>query len=296
MKQESEKERYTPMGQKAESEDSQVDMDEIRRRLDAEDKVIEYLAGEIAKERKKPAAQQDQSRIEKCLDTIAKLKNHKIEYSQEELKAKANALLSKAHTKEESGKNTAHAPTHRYRLRPALVVVILLVVVCLLGTTACGVIPSLKNWFLKLIDMPAGTEIHDGKITYTYNGKITKYDSIEELCEQEGLSIVYPSGLPEDMQISEIKKVNIDNAEKIFLSFSASKVQFVVVTNYFGTLETNESWQPYPNEVFSTFYRYDSVLQQHIIAFIDNHNYYSISSNNLESLKCLLEHITLERK
>ena len=142
------KERYTPMGQEAESKDSQVDMEKIYRQLDAEDKVIEYLAGEIAKERKKPGFLQDQARIDKCLDMIAKLKNHKTEYSQEELKAKADALLAKARAKEAA--ETAAAPARRYRLRPVLVAVILLVVVCLCGATACGVIPSLKNWFLKL--------------------------------------------------------------------------------------------------------------------------------------------------
>jgi len=290
MKQESEKERYTPMGQKAESEDSQVDMDEIRRRLDAEDKVIEYLAGEIAKERKKPAAQQDQSRIEKCLDTIAKLKNHKIEYSQEELKAKANALLTKAHAKEESGKNTAHAPTHRYRLRPALVVVILLVVVCLLGTTACGVIPSLRMWFVRIVNNP-GASVDDNGITYSYNGQAVIYEDIEELLEKEQLDILYPGKLPDGVELKNVQRKNDDNGEIIFFVFNTIDFNYSITLKYNEVFSPSDSSLKYDANGFTAYCRQEQELNRYIAVFLYEGDYYYVTAKDMVSLQEVLDNM-----
>ena len=290
MKQESEKERYTPMGQKAESEDSQVDMDEIRRRLDAEDKVIEYLAGEIAKERKKPAAQQDQSRIEKCLDTIAKLKNHKIEYSQEELKAKANALLSKAHAKEESGKNTAHAPTHRYRLRPALVVVILLVVVCLLGTTACGVIPSLRMWFARIVNNP-GASVDDNGITYSYNGQAVIYEDIEELLEKEQLDIFYPSKFPEGVKLENVQRKIYNGHEEIIFVCNTLDVSFLITFDYSNEFVMSDIYSEYKLDNLTVYCREDQELNRYIAIFIHDNKYYFLAAKDQSSLYFILDNM-----
>lgn len=289
MEQEIGKERYTPMGQEAESEIYQVDMEKIRRQLDAEDKVIEYLAGEIAKERKKPAFLQNQARIDKCIDTIAKLKNHKTEYSQEELAAKANALLAKARAKEAA--ETAAAPARRYRLRPVLVAVIVLVAVCLCGATACGVIPSLKNWFLKLIDMPAGTSIDDNKVSYTYNGKLTQYDSIEELYEKENLFILYPNSLSDNMRIIDIKRVNKGDKDKYFFEFSSSQLTMIVTTNYYSEIEVSDVYQTYVTDEIVSYYWEDEGLNCYMAIFVYNNCYYSISADNSELLFSILKNL-----
>jgi len=289
MEQEIGKERYTPMGQEAESETYQVDMEKIYRQLDAEDKVIEYLAGEIAKERKKPGFLQDQARIDKCIDTIAKLKNHKTEYSQEELKAKADALLAKARAKEAA--ETAAAPARRYRLRPVLVAVIVLVVVCLCGVTACGVIPSLKNWFLKLIDMPAGASINEEKITYVYNGKLTEYSGIEELIEAEKIAIRCPTDLPYEISVTGIKKFHDEGAETYIFMFSEPQIKYIVVANYQDTIRVDDSHKMYCIGDIDVFYWYNESSKCYVARFIDNDNYCTLSVPNEDLLINILDSI-----
>lgn len=284
------KERYTPMGQEAEFEIYQVDMEKIYRQLDAEDKVIEYLAGEIAKERKKPGFLQDQARIDKCLDMIAKLKNHKTEYSQEELKAKADALLAKARAKEAAETAAAPAPIRRYRLRPVLVAVILLVVVCLCGATACGVIPSLRMWFAKIVNNP-GASVEDNGITYSYNGQAVIYKDIHELLEKEQLDILYPSKLPDGVELKNVQRIVGDGTEKIFLVLDPKDVNYVIIPNFAQDIEINPTATEHKTNFISAQYWEDDMLCQYTSVFIHEGSYYSITSRDLNSLLLILDNI-----
>ncbi len=290
MEQEIGKERYTPMGQEAESEIYQVDMEKIYRQLDAEDKVIEYLAGEIAKERKKPAFLQNQARIDKCLDTIAKLKNHKTEYSQEELKAKADALLAKARAKEAAETAAAPAPARRYRLRPVLVAVIVLVAVCLCGVTACGVIPSLRMWFAKLVNNP-GASVDDNGITYSYNGQAVIYKDIHELLEKEQLDILYPSKLPDGVELKNVQRKFEDDTEIIIFLYDSQKFNIAVKLNFTDNIESNFSYLQHSFGDVTAYYWEDDVLERYMAVFVQNNNYYSVSANDLSSLLYILDNM-----
>lgn len=284
------KERYTPMGQEAESKDSQVDMEKIYRQLDAEDKVIEYLAGEIAKERKKPGFLQDKARIDKCLDTIAKLKNHKTEYSQEELKAKADALLAKARAKEAAETAAAPAPTRRYRLRPVLVAVILLVVVCLCGATACGVIPSLRMWFAKIVNNP-GASVEDDGITYSYNGQAVIYKDIHELLEKEQLDILYPSKLPDGVQLVNVQRKTYNNYEKIIFVYNSDSISYVITLGYSDEFSPNSIFTQYEKKGLTIYYRKDEDSNKYISACLYDDNYYSIVTDSQSSLFKILDNL-----
>ena len=288
MEQEIGKERYTPMGQEAESETYQVDMEKIYRQLDAEDKVIEYLAGEIAKERKKPGFLQDQARIDKCLDTIAKLKNHKTEYSQEELKAKAEALLAKARAKEAA--ETAAAPARRYRLRPVLVAVILLVVVCICGATACGVIPSLRMWFAKIVNNPGAT-VDDNGITYSYNGQAVIYKDINELLEKEQLDILYPSKLPEGVELKNVQRKMFNGQEKIFLVCNITDVNFAITIDFDDPFQPNSVYEKCVINDINVFYRKETEKNRYVALFLHDNNYYSITASDYESVFLILNNL-----
>lgn len=290
MEQEIGKERYTPMGQEAESETYQVDMDKIRRQLDAEDKVIEYLAGEIAKERKKPAFLQNQARIDKCIDTIAKLKNHKTEYSQEELKAKADALLAKARAKEATDKETAATPIRRYRLRPVLVAVIVLVAVCLCGATACGVIPSLRMWFAKIVNNP-GASVDDNGITYSYDGQVSIYKDIDELLDNEQLDILYPSELPAGTQLVSVQRITDDDIENYFFSYSDKRVSICIKLNFYDEFNANEMYQRYAVGNITAYYWKDDVLDRYMAVFLVDNTYYSISAKDEPSLLYIINNM-----
>ena len=291
MEQETGKERYTPMGQEAESETYQVDMEKIYRQLDAEDKVIEYLAGEIAKERKKPGFLQDQARIDKCIDTIAKLKNHKTEYSQEELKAKADALLAKARAKEAAETAAAPAPTRRYRLRPVLVAVIVLVAVCLCGATACGVIPSLRMWFAKLVNNP-GTSVDDNGITYSYNGQAVIYKDVYELCSSEKLNILIPQKLPENIWLKNVQRKIENDVETVFFVYNVSSFSVFVTINYQGVFEVDSTYTEHRiNNQAIAYYWKDSGLNRYMAILLHNDNYYSISAVDESSLLYILDNL-----
>ena len=290
MEQEIGKERYTPMGQEAESETYQVDMDKIRRQLDAEDKVIEYLAGEIAKERKKPAFLQNQARIDKCIDTIAKLKNHKTEYSQEELKAKADALLAKARAKEATDKETAATPIRRYRLRPVLVAVIVLVAVCLCGATACGVIPSLRMWFAKIVNNP-GASVDDNGITYSYDGQVSIYKDIDELLDNEQLDILYPSELPAGTQLVSVQRITDDDIENYFFSYSDKRVSICIKLNFYDEFNANEMYQRYAVGNITAYYWKDDVLDRYMAVFLVDNTYYSIYAKDEPSLLYIINNM-----
>ena len=98
-----------------------------------------------------------------------------------------------------------------------------------------------KENIQKIIGMDAGDRVNAGNITLIKNDGVVAYKSIEELLESEGLDIMYPSELPEGVQITKISEQIISPNYTIYCyKFSDENISITVSTKSNVVLENME--------------------------------------------------------
>ena len=65
-------------------------------------------------------------------------------------------------------------------------------------------------------NMSTGSKVKDGEITLTKHDGVVTYNSIEELLQEEGYDIMYPSDLPEDVHIKSIIQQIISEENTVY--------------------------------------------------------------------------------
>ncbi len=73
-----------------------------------------------------------------------------------------------------------------------------------------------KDNLQKIASMDSGDRVNDGGITLIKNDGVVAYKSIEELLESEGLDIMYPSELPEGVQITKVLEQIISEENTVY--------------------------------------------------------------------------------
>ena len=88
-----------------------------------------------------------------------------------------------------------------------------------------------KENIQKIIGMDAGDRVNEGNITLTKHDGVVTYASIEELLQEEGYDIMYPSELPEGVRITKIsEQIIADNHIVYCYRFSDEAISMVATT------------------------------------------------------------------
>ena len=74
----------------------------------------------------------------------------------------------------------------------------------------------IKENIQRITGMDAGDRVNEGNITLTKHDGVVVYDSIEELLREEGYDIMYPSELPEGVQITKVLEQTISEENTVY--------------------------------------------------------------------------------
>lgn len=161
--------------------------------------IIEKLRAIIDLEESKPLAERDVDLITECVDYLMELEQG-VELTQEELEEEKQKIYA-------YNKNL-NKPAKRLKFKGLLVAAcfVILMLLANFAAMACGIdtISILKEWGHRIVEMFEGEKAEYKGITIINEGESISYSSNEEFVNKENLNILYPTKLPENIQIIQI--------------------------------------------------------------------------------------------
>ena len=158
-------------------------------------------------------------------------------HSEEELKAKCDALKAKAQVTPEK-KKRLHKLSRK--AMAAIIAAALIASIGIVTAAATGLIGKAASYVAEhvseLLGMASGDKKGFDGMTIIKNGHYTKYDTIEDLLAGEGLEIMYPAVLPEGVRIEKIWLIPEGDTARYSVTFEMSSDDIsYFVYNYYQT-------------------------------------------------------------
>lgn len=273
---------------------------QLKRNFDiasaSKDELIEYLCQTIQSEVEKGEGV-DCDLIRECSDWLDELTADEITFTPEELALRLEAI--------KSGKIINEVPSEKMRSNGSIskpriwsrvtILVASMILLSLLSLTVMAIHAGYDSvWvyissnFKTILGMDLGEEISNDGITIIKNSQPKYYDSIEELLATEGFDIYYPSLIPNNQSITEIRYVDEsrDNYALYFV-FSDGSYLFHVVNYYITNLSILDNVE---TVTVNDMVYYISSKPNNSYHAICQHNgfEYSLDSNNYEDLLFLI--------
>lgn len=148
-----------------------------------------------------------------------------------------------------------------------------------------------KENIQKIIGMDAGDRVNAGNITLTKHDGVVTYASIEELLQEEGYDIMYPSELPEGVRITKIsQQIIIENDVLYSIHFTNIELSMVVSNK---TTVSDVDLQKYESFKTANMTFYLKKFSNGVYQAIGNDGKYEymISFNDYDSLMIILNGI-----
>lgn len=197
---------------------------------DTDKKWIDFLNRQIDLELAKPENEQSMEFIDECSALIdeacgeavspdPKIKERRIA----ELYAafEKRAAVKRRRTMSEIWRKAAVAAC-------ALIAVITMPVFVTAAVNRISPVDVLEQWGQAIFDLPYDTPVEEAGLTFTKNGDVTYYESIEKLLEAENLDIMYPDWLPEGVTLTEIIEIGGSKGKAIVFEYSGAEIYYVV--------------------------------------------------------------------
>ena len=218
----------------------------------SKDELIEYLCQTIHYEVEK-GEDADCDLIRECSDWLDDLTADVISFTPEDLEARLEAI--------KSGKDSYPSRTHKPYSYPHITkrkvfarVTILVASLVLLSFLSLSVMAMHAGYesvwtyistnVKTILEMDKGEAVTEDGITIIRNSEPKRYNTIDELLISEGLNVMYPSVIPNNQTITEIRYID-ETEEKYILYFGFSDNSYTLqVLNYYITnLETINGYE-----------------------------------------------------
>lgn len=174
---------------------------------------IQWLCQMIDNETDKPEEEIDFALIDECSAYLRELSDKAAEATKEQKKRILQQI--KAHHNQTATTKSAKVLRPSWKT-PRKIIAIAATIVLLLALTLT-VIAKVNGYsnaweyvrenVQKIIGLDAGDRVNEGNITLTKHDGVVAYSSIEELLQEEGYDIMYPSELPDGVKITNISQV-----------------------------------------------------------------------------------------
>lgn len=262
----------------------------------SKDELIEYLCQTIQSEVEKGEGA-DCDLIRECSDWLDELTADEIIFTPEELALRLEAI--------KSGKFINEVPSKKMRSNGSIskpriwsrvtILVASMILLSLLSLTVMAIHAGYDSvWvyissnFKTILGMDCGEEISNDRITIIKNSQPKHYNSIEELLSTEGFDICYPSQIPNNQSITEIRYVEEPNNKyTLYFVFSDNSYVFQIVNYYITNLSMLEDVN---TVTVNDMNYYISTKDNNSFHAICQHNgfEYSLDSNNYDDLLILI--------
>jgi hypothetical protein len=181
---------------------------------------IGWLNRIIDDELKKTYKKVDAALIDECVDYILEIKGVRYDLTTEEVEKRAKELLD---IYKERGRGKQRYIIRRL-LKPAVITACFITLLICLNMVLLAfnfdALSYVKNWGSDLFELDSGKSESIGNITFVRNGESKEYSSIEQLFAGEGLSLLYPSYVPEDIYFESIVYTDLGNDKEIIYRYS----------------------------------------------------------------------------
>lgn len=178
------------------------------------------LLGEIISyESAKPDDEADFDLIEDCEKMMCELLEGSATLSDEEIRIR----IEKVKQKSQVSKPKKKIRRGFSRVAAALCAVLVL---CLSVCAVCVISPEIREGIMKSLGISVGESVDVNGITFINNGDVTKYQDIESLLVENGLDIMYPHSLPENVLI-----------EAIYVTEQSSNMMTMVFSDDIGLID-----------------------------------------------------------
>ena len=173
---------------------------------------IQWLCQMIDNETDKPEDEMDLALIGECSAYLRELSDKAAEATKEQKQRILQQI--KAHHNQTA--TTKSAKVLRSRWKTVRKVVAIAIAAVLLLVSTLTVIAKVKGYsnaweyvkenIQRIVGLDAGDRMNEGEITLIKNDGVVTYKSVEELVQKEKMDIMYPSRLPDGIQITQISQ------------------------------------------------------------------------------------------
>lgn len=197
---------------------------------------IQWLCQMIDNETDKPEDEIDFALIDECSAYLHELSDKAAEATKEQ-KRRILQQIKAHHNQTAKGPAKVLRPSWKTP-RKILAIAIIAALILFSTLTVIAKVNGYSNaWeyvtenLQKIIGMDAGAKMNEGNITLVKGGESITYSSIEELLENEGYDIMYPSELPEKVSITQISYQIVNEKQVLYcIQFSDPMVSVVIST------------------------------------------------------------------
>jgi len=181
----------------------------------------------VREEMKKKPSKRDEALIDECIAEMAKLKNVRSGYTEEEIAVIVEQLQEKA---AEKSRGTSGKPK-RVRRLATVICAACLIMGCGIACVAWNPFSAVKEWICNITEIHSGVVEENENITYIHYGELINYSNVVDLLENEHLDIYYPKLLPNDVCIKRIEANVFGENEWIKFYFNSSDIEYIVQLN-----------------------------------------------------------------
>lgn len=248
------------------------------------DKLMAIILLETAKDYKK----MDSDLVTECVDFLMELEG-KERLTKEEIEQRVNEIPFK-------GKVMALNSYAKKKLRAkriAIIAAVLAVLIILFGMLAIGSGDTVTEFFRQIGDsistfLNDGPKEHSGITFYKYDKKI-EYSSLEDFKESEGVDILYPTWLPEDEKIIEIRYQVVAESEIYVLCSSDPEHSIMIDIN--TDLVDDIKLNCEEKEVANHMVYYEKTPKYMQANFVYKNNCYVVNSDSEDNLFRIIENL-----
>lgn len=198
----------------------------------------------LEKEMSKPPKEMDLDLIDECFAQIDELVGEGPKHSPMAVQAKITEILDTptsktSHIRKKSRPVTAADTKNRHRVRNFFIILAASLVLLYSSLAVAAKVQGYDNtWkfitqkFIEIFNLDSGESLEKGSITLVMEDQVVYYDSVEKLLNAEGMNILYPTYIPESVElISVYKYVQGDNVKLVF-DFQNDNPSIIIKNHY----------------------------------------------------------------
>ena len=265
----------------------------------SKDELIEYLCNTIQYEVEK-GEDADYDLVRECSDWLDELTADEFVFTPEELAARLEAIkngkvihLSRTH------KSHSHQPFIKRKVFARVsILVASLVLLSFLSLSVLAMHAGYDSVWLyistnikTILGMEQGETVTEDGITIIRNSEPKRYNTIDELLVAEGLNVMYPSVIPNNQNITEIRYVDEgEDRYTLYFAFSDNSYTLQVFNYYISNLNMMENVDMVTINGINYYISTKGDASFHAIC---QHNgfEYAIDSNNYEDLLIIINNM-----
>lgn len=180
-----------------------------------------WLNSIIDAELKKPYKKVDAALIGECVDFILEIKGVRHDLTEREVDKRTKEIID-IYNERERLKRRNIVRFLKTAVIASCIIAMLLCLNLVLLAFNFDALSYVRNGGSDLFKLDSGNSEAIGNITFVRNGESKEYSNIEQLFAGEGLSLLYPSYLPEDICFDSIVYTDLGNDKEIIYRYSSA--------------------------------------------------------------------------